>query len=298
MGKFISYEKPFTKRWFAAYGNILIGTFILSLGYVFFITPHKIVPGGVYGISIVLHHTLNLPVGMTALFFNIPLVIIGTRLLGPRFGTKTIVGFVLTAAFVDILGYLSEYKPLIEGDDLLASIFGGLLMGIGVGFIFRARASSGGTDVIAMIIGKYTRMPLGQLMIIVDSCIGIIGLVAFGDWKVPLYSWITIFIMGKVIDVVLQGMSYDRTLFIISNKHEEIRRKIIEDLNRGGTFITGEGMYNGEQKKIIFTSVSRREVALLEDFIHSVDPDAFMTVIEANEILGKGFKSLTDKVRN
>ncbi|MGI6478382.1 MAG: YitT family protein [Salinivirgaceae bacterium] len=298
MGKFISYEKPFTKRWFAAYGNILIGTFILSLGYVFFITPHKIVPGGVYGISIVLHHTLNLPVGMTALFFNIPLVIIGTRLLGPRFGTKTIVGFVLTAAFVDILGYLSEYKPLIEGDDLLASIFGGLLMGIGVGFIFRARASSGGTDVIAMIIGKYTRMPLGQLMIIVDSCIVIIGLVAFGDWKVPLYSWITIFIMGKVIDVVLQGMSYDRTLFIISNKHEEIRRKIIEDLNRGGTFITGEGMYNGEQKKIIFTSVSRREVALLEDFIHSVDPDAFMTVIEANEILGKGFKSLTDKVRN
>ena len=271
MGKFISYEKPFTKRWFAAYGNILIGTFILSLGYVFFITPHKIVPGGVYGISIVLHHTLNLPVGMTALFFNIPLVIIGTRLLGPRFGTKTIVGFVLTAAFVDILGYLSEYKPLIEGDDLLASIFGGLLMGIGVGFIFRARASSGGTDVIAMIIGKYTRMPLGQLMIIVDSCIVIIGLVAFGDWKVPLYSWITIFIMGKVIDVVLQGMSYDRTLFIISNKHEEIRRKIIEDLNRGGTFITGEGMYNGEQKKIIFTSVSRREVDLLEDFIHSVD---------------------------
>jgi len=298
MGKFISYEKPFTKRWFAAYGNIVIGTFILSLGYVFFITPHKIVPGGVYGISIVLHHTLNTPVGITALFFNVPLVIIGTRLLGPRFGTKTIVGFVLTAAFVDILGYLSEYKPLIEGDDLLASIFGGLLMGIGVGFIFRARASSGGTDVIAMIIGKYTRMPLGQLMIIVDSCIVVIGLVAFGDWKVPLYSWITIFIMGKVIDVVLQGMSYDRVLFIISNKHDEIRRKIIEDLNRGGTFITGEGMYNGEQKKIIFTSVSRREVALLEDFIHSVDPDAFMTVIEANEILGKGFKSLTDKVRN
>ncbi|HOG20227.1 MAG TPA: YitT family protein, partial [Salinivirgaceae bacterium] len=87
MGKFISYEKPFTKRWFAAYGNIVIGTFILSLGYVFFITPHKIVPGGVYGISIVLHHTLNTPVGITALFFNVPLVIIGTRLLGPRFGT-------------------------------------------------------------------------------------------------------------------------------------------------------------------------------------------------------------------
>ena len=282
--------------WFKAYGFIVIGTFILSLGYVYFITPHKIVPGGVYGISIVIHHTLGFPVGLTALAFNIPLVILGIKLLGPRFGAKTITGFVLTAIFVDVLGYFSEWKPLIEGDVLLASIFGGLLMGVGVGFIFKARATSGGTDVIAMIVGKYTRMPLGQLMILVDSCIVIVGLIAFGDWKIPLYSWIVIFIMGKVIDIVLQGISYDRTLFIISDKHEEIRNKIINDLNRGGTFIAGQGMYNGTEKKIIFTSVNRREVAMLEDFISTVDPNAFMTVIEANEILGKGFKSLTEKV--
>ncbi len=296
MGSFVSYEKPFSKRWFKAYSFIVLGTFILSVGYVFFITPHKIVPGGVYGISIVIHHTFGLPVGMTALAFNIPLVLLGIRLLGPRFGAKTFAGFVLTAIFVDVLSYYSGFKPLIEGDDLLASIFGGLLMGIGVGFIFKARATSGGTDVIAMIVGKYTRIPLGQLMIIVDSCIVVVGLIAFGDWKIPLYSWIVIFIMGKVIDVVLQGMSYDRTLFIISDKHDEIRNKIINDLNRGGTFITGEGMYNGATKKIIFTSVNRREVALLEDFILTVDPQAFMTVIEANEVLGKGFKSLTEKV--
>jgi uncharacterized membrane-anchored protein YitT (DUF2179 family) len=296
MGSFVSYEKPFSKRWFKAYSFIVLGTFILSLGYVYFIAPHKIVPGGVYGVSIVLHHTFGLPVGLTALAFNIPLVLLGIKLLGPRFGTKTIAGFVLTAIFVDTLSYFSELKPLIEGDDLLASIFGGLLMGVGVGFIFKARATSGGTDVIAMIVGKYTRVPLGQLMIIVDSCIVIVGLIAFGDWKIPLYSWITIFIMGKVIDVILQGISYDRTLFIISDKHQEIRDKIINDLNRGGTFIAGEGMYNGTAKKIIFTSVNRREVALLEDFILSVDPNAFMTVIEANEVLGKGFKSLTEKI--
>lgn len=295
MGAFLSYEKPFSKRWLSAYGFIIIGTFILSLGYVFFITPHKIIPGGIYGISIVLHHTFGLPVGLTALAFNIPLVLIGIKLLGPRFGAKTIVGFILTALFVDLLSYYSEFKPLIDGDDLLAAIFGGLLMGIGVGFIFKARATSGGTDVIAMIIGKHTRIPLGQLMIIVDSCIVIIGLIVFGDWKIPLYSWIVIFIMGKVIDVVMQGISYDRTLFIISDKSELVRDKIINDLNRGGTFIAGEGMYNGKQKKIIFTSVNRREVALLQDYISTIDPDAFMTVIEANEILGKGFKKLTDK---
>ena len=117
MGSFISYEKPFSKRWLTAYGFIIIGTFILAVGYVFFITPHKIIPGGVYGISIVLHYTLGLPVGLTALAFNIPLVLLGIKLLGPRFGAKTIVGFILTAVFVDLLGYFSEFKPLIGAGD-------------------------------------------------------------------------------------------------------------------------------------------------------------------------------------
>ncbi|HON17623.1 MAG TPA: YitT family protein [Salinivirgaceae bacterium] len=295
MGTFVTYEKPFSKRWFNAYGNIVMGTFILSLGYVFFITPHKIVPGGVYGISIVIHHTLGLPVGLTALCFNIPLMILGLKILGPKFGAKTFTGFILTAFFVDLLGHFSEYKPIVEGDDLLASIFGGLLMGIGVGFIFKARATSGGTDVIASIIEKYTKVPLGQLMILVDSAIVLVGLVAFGDWKIPLYSWIVIFIMGKVIDVVLQGLSDHRTLFIISDKTEEIRHKILEDLNRGGTLLSGEGMFNGQPKKIIFTSVTRREMSILHDYIRQIDPKAFVTVMETTEILGKGFKSLEEK---
>jgi uncharacterized membrane-anchored protein YitT (DUF2179 family) len=296
MSPFLTKEKPFTKKWLKAYGFITLGTFILAIGYVYFITPYKIVPGGVYGISIVLHHTFGVPIGLTALFFNIPLVIVGLKLLGPRFGAKTITGFVLTSIFVDGMSYFSGLEPLVEDDALLSAIFGGLFMGVGVGLIFKSRATSGGTDVVAMIIGKYNRMPLGQLMILVDSAIVIIGLIAFGDWKIPLYSWIVIFIMGKVIDIVLQGPSYDKTVFIISDKYEEIRQKLIFDLRRGGTYIAGEGMFNGSPKKIIFTTVSRREMALLEDFIHQVDPRAFMTVIEANEVLGEGFKSLKDKI--
>ncbi|MFW5707963.1 MAG: YitT family protein [Bacteroidota bacterium] len=296
MAAYISREKPFTIRWLKAYGFIVLGTFILSVGYVYFITPYKIVPGGVYGISIVLHHTFGTPVGLTALFFNIPLVIIGIKLLGPRFGAKTITGFVLTSVFVDVLSYFSQMQPLVEDNALLSTVFGGVTMGAGVGLIFKSRATSGGTDVLAMIIGKYNRMPLGQLMILIDSVIVILGLVVFGEWEIPLYSWIVIFIMGKVIDVVLQGVSYDKTLFIISDKHEEIRAKLIVDMRRGGTYIDGEGMFNGQSKKIIFTSVSRREVAILQDFIHQVDPRAFMTVIEANEILGEGFRSLKEKL--
>lgn len=298
MSPFLPNDKPFSARWLKSYSYIALGTFILSVGYVYFITPYKIVPGGVYGVSIVLHHMFGLPVGLMSLAFNIPLTLIGTKLLGPRFGAKTITGFVLTSIFVDLLGYYSKYEPLVQDDPLLSAIFGGVLMGVGVGFIFKSRATSGGTDVVAMITAKYTRMPLGQLMIMIDSVIVLVGLVAFRDWKIPLYSWIVIFIMGKVIDVVLQGISYDKTLFIVSDKHEEIRNKIIDDLKRGGTFFSGEGMYNGAPKKIIFTVVNRREMAILQDYIHSIDPKAFMTVIDANEILGEGFKSLSEKVSN
>lgn len=295
---FLQKEKLFTRKWFTAYTLILIGTFLVSLGYVYFITPYKITPGGIYGISIVLHHTFGLPVGLTALAFNIPLTIIGTRVLGPRFGTKTVVGFVLTSVFVDVLSYFSEFKPLVDSDPLLSSIFGGALVGAGVGLIFKSKATSGGSDVIAMIIARYTRLPLGQLMMGVDSVIVLVGFIAFGDWRIPLYSWITIFVMGKVIDAVLSGISYEKTIFIVSDQYEAIRDKIINDLNRGGTFLHGEGMYNGSNKKVIFTVVNRRELAMLEEFIEKIDPKAFLTVMDANEILGQGFKSLKDKLED
>jgi uncharacterized membrane-anchored protein YitT (DUF2179 family) len=293
---FVSKEKLFSAKWFKAYSLILVGAFIMASGFVLFITPHNIVPGGVYGISIVIHHFTGWPIGLMALCFDIPLTIIGIRVLGPRFGVKTVVGFILTAVFVDSLTYIWGVQALVPDDVLLSSIFGGVFIGLGLGLIFKSKATSGGSDIVAMIISKYTRLPLGQLMIYVDSAIVIAGLFAFQDWKIPLYSLIVIYIAGRVIDLVLQGVSYEKTLFIISEKHEEIRTKIINDLNRGGTFLKGEGMYNGKEKSIIYTVLTRRELAILQDFIHKTDPDAFLTVINANEILGKGFKSLRDKV--
>lgn len=295
---FLQKEKLFTRKWFLSYTLIVLGTFLVSVGYVYFIIPYKIVPGGIYGISIVLHYLFGLPVGLTALAFNIPLTIIGTRVLGPRFGAKTVVGFILTSVFVDLLSLYSGLKPLVDSDPLLSSIFGGVLIGAGVGLIFKSKATSGGSDVIAMIIARYTRLPLGQLMMGVDSVIVLVGFVAFGDWRIPLYSWITIFVMGKVIDAVLSGISYEKTILIVSDQHEAIRDKIINDLNRGGTFLNGEGMYNGSSKKVIFTVVNRRELAMLEEFINKIDPKAFLTVMDANEILGQGFKSLKDKLED
>lgn len=293
---FLRKEKLFSKRGLKSYSLILVGSFILAAGFVLFITPYKIVPGGVYGISIVLHYLFGTPVGLVALAFDIPLTIIGIKVLGPRFGVKTVVGFVFTAIFVDGLTYFYGTEPLVKDDALLSSIFGGLFMGVGLGMIFKSRATSGGTDIVAMMLSKYTRLPVGQLLILVDSVIVLLGLLVFGDWKIPLYSLIVIFINGKVIDTILEGMNYDKVLFIISDKSEEIRSKIINDLNRGGTLIKGEGLYNSSEREIVFTVVNRRETVMLQDYIHEIDPRAFVTVLNANEILGNGFRSLKDKV--
>ena len=300
-------EKVFSKKWFVSYSLIVIGSLILAAGFVFFISPYKIVPGGVYGIAIVIHYltqgvfswaSSGFPIGLMGLILNIPLTFIGIKILGPRFGAKTIVGFVLTSVFMDGITLIYGDSPLVEGDALLSSIFGGVMIGFGLGLIFKAKATSGGSDIVAMIIAKYTKMPLGQLMIYVDSAIVLVGLVVFADWKIPLYSWIVIYVTGKTIDIVLSGISVDKTLFIISDKFEDIRDRIIHDLNRGGTYIPGKGMFNGSDKTIIFTVVNRREMALLEEYIHEIDPKAFLTVLEANEILGEGFKSLREKLED
>ncbi len=293
---FLNKEKIFSGRWFKSYTLITIGAFIMAAGYVLFVSPYKFVPGGVYGIGIILYHLLGFPVGLTGLILNIPLMIIGVKLLGPRFGVKTVVGFVLASGFIDGLIIITGNEPLEGIEPLLASIFGGVLIGLGLGLIFKAKATSGGSSIIAMLMTKYMRIPLGQSLMIVDALIVLMGLAAFGDWTIPLYSLIIIFITGKVIDIVLEGFSYEKTLFIISDRYETIAEKIIQDLNRGGTFLEGKGMFKGDEKKIIFVNVTRREVAILQEFINQVDPDAFVTVIEASEILGKGFRSLSEKL--
>ena len=272
----------------------------------FFITPHRIVPGGVYGIAIVVHYLTpgvfsfwpdGIPIGLFGLVLNIPLTIAGIKILGPKFGVKTIIGFVLTSVFIDGITMMREVGDAALVDDILLScVFGGVLIGFGLGLIFKSRATSGGSDIIAMIIAKYTKMQLGKLMIYVDSTIVLLGLFAFGDWAIPLYSWVVIYITGRAIDLTLEGADYNKALIIISKKHDEIKQKLLVELERGGTYLKGEGMFTGEEKQIIYTVVSRREVAILQEYISQIDPDAFITVMDTKEILGEGFQSLHNKV--
>jgi uncharacterized membrane-anchored protein YitT (DUF2179 family) len=298
---FIQKEIRFSKSWFVNYSLISFGALFLAMGFVFFITPYKIVPGGIYGIAIVIHYLTKgllpflpngFPIGLVGLIINIPLIFIAIRLLGPRFGMKTIVGIVLSSLFIDLLTLYWGEKPLVPDDAMLSAVFGGILIGFGLGLIFKSKATTGGTDIIAMIASKYTRIPLGHLLIIVDTIIVVFGLAVFQDWRIPLYSIIAIFVTGRVIDTTMQGAKYDKALFIISDKNEQIKSKIIHDLNRSGTIIKGTGMYEGKERNIIFTNVNRRELVILQDFIKDIDPKAFMSVIDASEIIGSGFKMI------
>jgi len=288
------------------YVTIVIGTFIMAVGIVVFITPLKLAPGGVYGIAIILHHLFGTPIGLVGISLDIPLLLLGVLILGKKFGAKTVVGIFSLAGFISLMEFIYGYAPLISlpGNPAIAdpaanfiiSLFGGVIVGVGLGLVFRTRATSGGTDIIAMIIGKHSKhIPLGTILMIVDSVIVLLALVVFEDWTIPLYSWFVIYVTGFTIDKMISGFDRRKALFIISDYHSEIKNVIIHDMERGGTYFKGAGMYHESEKKIIFTTITKKELPGLLYRIHEVDANAFISILDATDVLGEGFNSLRDK---
>ena len=208
---FVTKEKLFSKDFFITYGWLLGGCFMFALGAVLFAEPYGFAPGGTYGLSMVFHHLWGWETEIAALCMDVPLLLLGIYFLGGMFGVKTIICTFAIPAFMRLIHYLYGYDALLEpgitdrtllNEQLLSAIFGGIVYGIGIGMIFKARATSGGSDIISMILNKYTHISLGTLVIIVDCTITLSTVVAFGDWRLPMYSWIIVFIEGKVIDLV------------------------------------------------------------------------------------------------
>ena len=286
-------ERLFSVDWFRSYLLIALGGLIMAAGYVYFIVPYKIVPGGVYGIGIIFYHKLGWPTGLTGLALNIPLILLGIRFIGPRFGIKTVIGMVLTSGLIDLLTHFWGDKPLVE-DPLLSTTFGGVLIGAGLALIFRAKATTGGSDIIAQLLNRFTKAPVGQLLIYVDSAIVIFAIIAFADYTLALYAIVCIYVTGKVLDQMLTGADYMKAVYIVSDRYEEIRDVILYKLDRGGTYLQGKGMYNGEDKQVIFAAVNRRELSILVEQVRLIDPRAFVTVVNSSEVLGEGFQSLRE----
>lgn len=306
---FAKNEKFLSREWFTAYGLLVMGCFLFAVGDVMFVNPYRLAPGGTYGLANVFNTLWPWKISYYAFCMDIPLLLIGTWLLGPKFGLKTVLSTFLILGFVFFLESFWGYDPVIHDgllpnapdgelkfvpDYFLNTLMAGLIYGVAIGMIFKSGATSGGSDIIAMILNKYMKVSLGTLVLIVDSCITLTTLVAFGQFRLPIYSILLIVVESKVIDLVVDGMKIYKTVFIISDKEEEVRDAIIHDLNRGGTCFKGVGLYAGKERSMIYTTVSRSEFVKLRAGISRIDPNAFINVIDSSEIMGNGFKKLTE----
>lgn len=275
------------KRNVADYTLIVVGSFLQALSYVLFLAPYKIVPGGVYGISIVIHYVTKgwlsflpdgFPMGATALCFNIPLMFLAMKKIGLSSGPKTIVTFLLISVFTDTLSYFVT-DPLVENDAFIAAFYGGAILGLGVTCIFRAQSTSAGTDVLARVIANDSNLKVSNMIIVLDSAVVLLGLIVFQDWAVPLYSWFTIFVYGKIVEM-FQTENPNRAVFIVSRKTLEMKDLIVNKLGMRGTFIHGRGMYEGHETEIIFTIAERKDMPRLKDEVKEIDPHAFVSTMQ------------------
>lgn len=264
---------------------IVIGCFIASLGLTMFLVPNKVAAGGVSGLATVLHYLFGLPVGWTMLAFNIPLFITGIIFLGPVFGAKTVVGTILLSVFTE----LTKNFPVLTRDLLLSSVYGGIVLGLGLGLVFRTRATTGGSDIAAMLIHHFIPIvSIGQGILIIDFFVIALNGISF-NWEIAMYSWIALYVSSKVIDIVQEGINYAKAVYIISDRNDEIQKRILEDLGRGITLFEAKGGYTGENRKVVMCAVTRLELPKLKRIIWDIDPKAFIIIHDVHEVLGEGF---------
>ena len=298
---------PKRKLWqeVLAYTLLTVGSLLFAIGDVMFVNPYLMAPGGTYGLSNVFNTLWPWKISLYAICMDIPLLIIGTWILGPKFGIKTIVSTALIFLFTFVLESWWGYNPVIHDggitatvdpsmvksmveiphhggwfhpDYFLNTVVAGIIYGVAIGLIFRSGATSG--------------VSLGTLVMIVDGIITLSTLVAFGDIRLPIYSIIIIFIEGKVIDLVVDGMKTYKTMFIVTDEAEAVRDYIINDIKRGGTLIAGTGLYKGTERKMLYVTLDRSDMIKLRSVLYHIDPHAFVNIMESSEILGEGFRRL------
>lgn len=265
-----------------------IGMILCPVAYSFFLVPAKINTGGISGISMILHHLFRTPFGVVMLLANIPLLIIGMKQFGALFGVRTIIAVIVISVLSDLFAYLFKFL-VFTGNPLLSAVYGGVFLGMGLGFIFKGRGSTGGSDIVGRLMNKYSSFSVGYSIFIIDSIIISLSGIAFRNYELILYSFITLFLSSKVIDIVLEGQDYANGVYIFTTKPQEISDSIMKNLSRGVSAFKGLGMYMKEEKMVLYCVVSKREMAILTQLIQNEDKDAFVVVTNVHEVLGKGF---------
>lgn len=280
-------EKYNIKKQIAEIFGTILGSFVISIGISLFLLPNQLSSGGIAGIGTIIYYLLKIPMGTTIILLNIPLFLISILKIGKSFFVKSLIGTISLSIFID---WLDKFKPLTQ-DRFLACIYGGIIIGVGTAIILKVNSSTGGTDMVTYIAKKYKpSIRTGNIIVIIDIIIVTLNMFFFREIEIGLYSGIAIYLMGKIIDILFEGIDFTKLIFIVSKKSEEIAEKIGKSIERGTTGIYGKGMYTNEERLILMCAVTRRDVSKVTEIAKKIDKNSFIIITNSREVLGQGFK--------
>ncbi len=290
MKKDFALKKLLTNEKVTAWTQIVLGCIIGGAAYPLFLTPCNIAPGGLTGVGMILNYLFGLPIGTTSLLLNIPLFIMGFRTIGQVFVIRSLAATVLFSVAIDVLNL-----PALTSDPMLGAIFGGALLGVGLGLILRGGATTGGTDMMAkMVHQKLTFISTGMVLMLIDCVVVIFAAVYIGTSE-ALFAMVCIVVNGKVIDMVMLGLSKNKACFVMSDQWESISQHILNDMDRGATQLSARGAYSGRERPVLLCVLPPQEVARFKEIVRKEDEHAFMFITEAHEALGEGFDKLMEQ---
>ena len=265
----------------------IVGSAVFALGFTLFLMPHDLNAGGISGLAQVVVEVLGFgSVGTLSILINLPLFILGGLKIGKRFFAGSLLGMLLSSMLIDYFAML----PVVQTEPLIAVIYGGVLCGLGLGVVFVSGTSTGGSDILVRLLKlRYRNVPIGQISMTFDVIVVALTGIVFHDVTKALYTGIAVFVTSHVIDAVVYRFDYSKVALIISGEYEEIARQIGLKLDRGATFLHGEGSYSGKQTKVVLTAVKKQQVAELKELVNGIDHNAFIVVQEAHQVLGEGF---------
>lgn len=263
------------------------GSAIFALGFSLFLEPYGMSPGGISGLAMVLVHLLKVgSVGTLSILINLPLFLLGGMKIGKRFFVGSLIGMILSSVLIDLFAGL----PIPEVEPLVGVLYGGGLCGLGLGFVFVIGSSTGGSDILVRLLKlRWRNVPIGQISLYFDAFVVILTGIVYRDITSALYTGLAVFVTSQVVDMVVYRFDFSKVALIITKEHEQVAREISDKLERGATFLYGEGSYSGRQTKVVLTAVKKQQLAELKDLVVAADPDAFIIVQEAHQVLGDGF---------
>ena len=276
-----------TKNEIINYAFIISGSFVLALAVVGFFLPNHMVTGGTAGLALLLHYITPFTIGSLIALINLPLLVLGSRYLGKMFAIRTVITIVLISLFIDFLAQIIKLEPFIL-DTILSSIFGRIFIGLGLALVIKGNSSAGGSTIIAKIISSKTEIKPAQVILVIDTIIILSALFILEDRAKILWSVISIYITSKMIDYILTGSLNKKVVYLVTQKTEELKKLITDELGPEGTIIKGDGLFEGQEKKMILIVVEVTKLQRLRQMVRETDPEGFLIITEASEMLGRG----------